>query len=200
MSNKDIHLLLKELKMKAEDDDVPIMQDEGINFLTNFILKNKINSVLEIGTAVGYSAIVMALTNPNLKITSIERDEERYLEALKNVKAFDLEERITLIFNDALDVSISDKFELIFLDGAKGKNIEFFEKFKKNVSMPGYIITDNISFHGMVEKDENNIKSRNLRGLVRKIKSYIRYLKDNGEYNTKFHDVGDGISVTEINK
>ena len=69
------------LKKNALDNDIPIMQDEGIDFLIDFILKNNINSVLEIGSAIGYSAIMMALNNPKLRITTIERDQERYMEA-----------------------------------------------------------------------------------------------------------------------
>ena len=81
-------VLIREIKEYAKQNDVPIMQDEGIEFLTNFIVKNQITTILEIGTAIGYSAIMMALTNPRIKVVSIERDEERYLEALKNVKKF----------------------------------------------------------------------------------------------------------------
>ena len=90
MSN---YTLLKGIKEYANVNNVPIMQDEGIDFLTTFIIKNQIDSVLEIGTAIGYSAIMMALANPKLKVVSIERDEERYLEALKNVKEFHLEDK-----------------------------------------------------------------------------------------------------------
>lgn len=191
------YLLIKELKEYAKLNDVPIMQDEGIDFLTTFIIKNQINSVLEVGTAIGYSAIMMALANPKLKVVTIERDEERYLEALKNVKKFDLEDRITLLFNDALDVTLKEKFDLIFLDGAKGQNINFFEHFERNLEDEGYFVTDNIGFHGYVEKDESEIKSRNLRGLVRKIKAYIEYLKENPNYITTFYEKGDGIAVTQ---
>lgn len=194
MSN---YTLLKEIKEYANVNNVPIMQDEGIDFLTTFIIKNQIDSVLEVGTAIGYSAIMMALANPKLKVVSIERDEERYLEALKNVKAFNLEDRITLLFNDALEVNIRDKFDLIFLDGAKGQNINFFEHFERNLNDDGYIVTDNINFHGYVQKDESEIKSRNLRGLVRKIKAYIEYLKENPNYITTFYQKGDGIAVSE---
>ena len=83
----DKYALIREMKQYAEVNSVPIMVDEGIDFLTTFILKNHVKNVLEIGTAIGYSAIMMALVDPNLKITTIERDEVRYLEALKNVKA-----------------------------------------------------------------------------------------------------------------
>ncbi len=188
---------LKEIKEYAKENNIPIMLDEGIDFLTTFIIKYQISSVLEIGTAIGYSAIMMALANPKLKVVTIERDEERYLEALKNVKEFGLEDRITLLFKDALEVNIKEKFDLIFIDGAKGQNINFFEHFERNLTDNGFVITDNISFHGYVEKDESEIKSRNLRGLVRKIKAYIEYLKENPNYITTFYEKGDGIAVTK---
>lgn len=197
MSNNDI---IKDIKRYAEKNDVPIMQDEGIDFLTNFIIKNHIENVLEVGTAIGYSAIMMALANPKLKVVTIERDEERYLEALKNVKKAGLEDRITLLFKDALEVNLHEKFDLIFLDGAKGQNTNFFEHFERNLEVDGYFITDNIGFHGYVEKDEEEIKSRNLRALVRKIKAYIEYLKGNKKYDTKFYKKGDGISVSKKRK
>lgn len=189
-------LMIKKIKEYALVNNVPIMQDEGIEFLTDFIVKNNITNILEIGTAIGYSAIMMALVNPKIKVVTIERDEERYLEAVKNVKKFNLEDRITLIFKDALEVNLNEEFDLIFLDGAKGQNIKFFEHYERNLSDDGYIITDNINFHGYVQKKEEDIKSRNLRGLVRKIKDYINYLKTSIKYETTFYDKGDGISVT----
>lgn len=192
----NLHAMVKELKTYAKENDIPIMQDGGINFLTNFILKHHTERVLEVGTAIGYSAIMMALASPNLKIVTIERDEARYLEALNNIKKFNLEDRITPIFKDAIDVNLKEKFDLIFLDGAKGKNIDFLEHFEKNLDEDGYFITDNINFHGYIAKDENEIKSRNLRGLVKKIKKYIEYLKNSDKYTTEFHDVGDGVAVT----
>lgn len=192
----DKYALIREMKQYAEVNNVPIMMDEGIDFLTTFILKNHVKNVLEIGTAIGYSAIMMALVDPNLKITTIERDEIRYLEALKNVKAFDLENRITLIYNDAFNVKLDEKFDLIFIDAAKAQNIKFFEMFERNLESGGVIITDNLKFHGLVDKKEEEIKSKNLRALVRKIKDYVDYLKTNEKYNTEFFEVGDGISVS----
>ena len=187
--------MIKELKEYAEKNDVPIMQDEGIDFLTSYILKHQITHVLEVGTAIGYSAIMMALANPKLKVVSIERDESRYLEAVKNVKKFDLEDRITLLFKDALDVKLNEKFDLIFLDGAKGQNINFFEHFEGNLEDNGVFITDNIEFHGYVNKNEEEIKSRNLRQMVRKIENFIDYLNNNDEFNVKYIEVGDTIGV-----
>ena len=188
MTNANIYAELREIKKYALDNKVPIMVDEGIDFLTTFIIKNQINSVLEIGTAIGYSSIMMALANPNVKITTIERDRERYLEAIKNIKKFDLEDRITLIFNDALEVKIEDKFDLVFIDAA--------EKFSSNLNNEGFIITDNMDFHGLVGKEEE-IQSRNLRALVRKIKDYKNYLLSLTDYKVEFFNIGDGIAIAE---
>ena len=192
--------LIKELKTYAEFEKVPIMQDEGIDYLTSFIVKKQIESVLEVGTAIGYSAIKMCLASPKVKVVTIERDKERYMEALKNIKQAGLEKRIIPIFKDALDVKLKDKFDLIFLDGAKAQNINFFEHFEGNLEKDGYFITDNINFHGLVDKDEKDIKSKNLRGLVRKIKAYKEFLTNNDKYDTKFLKIGDGISVTKRKK
>lgn len=194
------HIMIRQIKKYAEDNKVPIMQDEGIEFLTTFLIKNKIKSVLEIGTAIGYSAIMMALTNPHIKITSVERDEKRYLEALKNIKELHLDNRITLIFKDALNLKLEEKFDLIFLDAAKAQNINFFHSFSKNLNENGFIITDNLDFHGLVEKDDSEIKSKNVRALVRKIKEYIRFLEQNIEYETTFYKIGDGLSVSRSKK
>ena len=188
---------IKEIKEYAIDNKIPIMQSEGIDFLTTFIIKHQVKNVLEIGTAIGYSAIMMSLCSPNLKVTTIERDEERYLEAIKNIKKLKLENRITLIFNDALKTKIDDKYDLIFIDAAKAQNIKFFELFERNLNDGGFIITDNMYFHGLVKKNEKEIKSRNVRGIVRKIKDYITFLKDNDKYNTTIYDIGDGIAVSE---
>lgn len=188
---------MREIKNYAKENDVPIMNDEGIDFLTTFVIKHQINNVLEIGTAIGFSAISMALANPKLKITTVERNEARYLEAVKNIKKFDLEDRITILFNDALEIKLDDEFDLIFIDAAKGQNQRFFEKFEKLLTQDGFIITDNMKFHGYVDKELSEIKSHNLRGLVRKIQEYRQFLKDNEEYETKFYDdIGDGVAVS----
>lgn len=187
---------IKKIKEYAKLENVPIMQDDGIEFLTTFIIKNQVKTVLEIGTAIGYSAIKMALSSSNLKIVSIERDEKRYLEAVKNIKKMQLEDRITLIFKDALDVKLEDKFDLIFIDAAKSQSIHFFEQFERNLNDNGYIVTDNLNFHGYVFKKEEEIKSKNLRALVRKIKDYHKYLEENTKFKTEFYDIGDGISVS----
>lgn len=193
---KSNYAIIKEIKEYAIDNKIPIMKQDGIDFLTTFIIKYQVKNILEIGTAIGYSSIMMTLCGPSIKVTTIERDEQRYLEAIKNVKKMQLEDRITLIFNDALKTKINDKYDLIFIDAAKAQNIKFFELFERNLNEGGFIITDNMYFHGLVNKNEKEIKSRNVRGIVRKIKDYITYLKDNDNYETTIYDIGDGIAVS----
>ena len=193
----DISSKIIKIRDEARSRNIPIMQDDGIEFLTSFIEKKQIKNILEIGTAVGYSAIMMANVNKDIHIVTIERDEERYLEALKNIKQFHLENRITLMFNDALNIELDDQFDLIFIDAAKGKNKEFFNHFEKNLKNTGYIITDNMGFHGYVEMNEEELPSKNIRNIVRKIKDYIYFLENNMVYKTIIYKIGDGIAITE---
>lgn len=188
---------IKEIKKEALEDSIPIMQDDTIDFITDYIATKRVKKILEIGTAVGYSAIMMALSSPLVTIVTIEKDKDRYIKALKNVKKMGLEDRIVLIYNDALEVKIKEKFDLIIIDAAKSKNKEFFSHFERNLDTNGSIITDNLSFHGYVSKDLKDIPSRNIRGLVKKIRAYTEFLNDNIKYKTKFYELGDGISVTE---
>jgi len=188
----------KQMEKYAEEKNIPIMQKSGINFLTKYIEENNIKSILEIGTAIGYSAIKMASVNEKIKVTTIEKDNERYLTALKNIKEFDLDKRITLISGDALDIELEGKFDLIFIDAAKGQYIKFFEKYSKNLKKNGVIVSDNLDFHGFV-KQEERIISKNLRQLVNKIRNYIEFLKTNTEFTTTFYKVGDGISISVKN-
>ena len=187
--------LIKEMENYAEEYNIPIMQKKGIDFLCKIIDKGDVKNILEIGTAIGYSAIKMANVNKDINVTSIERDQDRYIEALKNIKKAKLDKRINVIYGDALDINLYDKYDLIFIDAAKSQYIKFFNKFKENLNSKGVIISDNLSFHGFVEQKER-IESRNLRQLVGKIRKYVDFLKDNKEFKTKFYKVGDGIAVS----
>lgn len=194
-----VYIRLEEIERYAKEHNVPIMLPDGISFLTNYIKENNVKNILEIGSAIGYSAIKMALVNDDIKVTTIERDEERYNLAVKNIKDFKLEERINIIYDDAFNVELDDKYDLIFIDAAKSQYIKFFEKFKKNLNRTGTIISDNLDFHGLT-KTKERIESRNVRGLVRKLNAYIDFLNDNQEFTTEFITVGDGIGISKFKK
>ena len=185
-----------EIEEYAKENNIPIMQKDGIEYLCNYIKENNIKSILEIGSAIGYSSIMMASVDKNIKVTTIEKDTDRYNIAINNINKYNLGSQITIINDDACDVEIEGKFDLIFIDAAKGKNILFFEKFKNNLKDNGTIITDNLSFHGLVE-DSNLIKTKNQKGIVNKIKLFIEFLDNNKEFNTTYVPVGDTIAISK---
>lgn len=188
--------IIKEMERYAEANNVPIIERDSIDFIKKYIKLNNVKRILEIGTAIGYSAIQMASASDSVEITTIERDEKKYREAVKNVNACGLDRRIEIVFNDALDVNLAGlKYDLIFIDAAKGQYIKFFEKFENYLDLGGIIITDNLKFHGLVENKED-IESKNVLGLVTKIEKYIDFLKERDDYVTKFYDIGDGLSVS----
>lgn len=191
--------MIEEIEVYAKENRVPIMLSDGIDYLCNYIKENKIRNILEIGSAIGYSAIRMALVDKDIRITTIERDEERYNLAVDNIKKFSLEKQITIILGDALMTEVDGEYDLIFIDASKGHSTDFFNRYKSNLASNGVIITDNLSFHGLVE-DESLAITKNQKGIVKKIKLFIEFLDNNEEFVTKYVPVGDKISISKRNQ
>ena len=187
---------LLQIEEYAKDNYIPIMLKDGIEYLCDYIRKNNIKNILEIGSAIGYSAIKMALVSDDINVTTIEKDEERYNMAVSNIHKFNLDNRIDIILKDAKEVELTSKFDLIFIDASKGNNIYFFNKFASNLADNGVIITDNLSFHGRVE-DANLITSKNQLGIVNKIKDFISFLDNNKDFTTTYILVGDKIAISK---
>lgn len=186
-----------EMENYALEHNVPIIEKKSIAFIMKYIRDNDIKNVLEIGSAIGYSAILMASSNQETMVTTIERDETRYMECLKNVKKCGMDKKINVVYQDALELNLSEdlRYDLIFIDAAKGQYTRFFEKYKNFLNPNGAIITDNIKFHGYVG-ESNKLDKGNLKSLVEKIEKYIEFLKTNTEFDTEFYDIGDGLSVS----
>ena len=191
--------MFKEIEEYAHRENIPIMLPDGIDYLCNYIKTHNIKRILEIGSAIGYSAIRMASINSDITITTIEKDPVRYAKAVENIKKYHLENQIEIILGDALVTTINGEYDLLFIDASKGHNIDFFEKYHTNLTNCGIIVTDNLHFHGLVQNEEL-IKTKNQRGLVKKIKQFITFLNENKEYHTEYIDVGDGISISYPNK
>jgi predicted O-methyltransferase YrrM len=189
---------IEDIETYAKEHGVPIMEHEGIEFLTKYVRDHNVKNILEIGTAIGYSAIRMTMMDKDITVTTIERDKERYEEAIKNIKAFNLEDKINAIYGDALEVEVTGYYDLIFIDAAKAQSIKFFQKYEKNLNDNGTIITDNINFHGLTFSNDK-IDSRNVRQLIRKIKTYLEWLDNNKEYDSKYVDIGDGLMISKRN-
>ncbi len=188
--------LILEMEEYASQHNIPIIEKDSIAFIMKYIKANNIKNILEIGSAIGYSAILMASVGTDVTVTTIERDNARYMECLKNVKKCGFEQKVNVVFQDALEVNLTKtSYDMIFIDAAKGQYIKFFDKFKYFLSDDGTIITDNLKFHGNVG-NSSKIESKNLRSLVSKIEKYIEFLKDNKEFETNFYNIGDGLSVS----
>lgn len=191
---------MKEILMEMEDyaihHNVPIITKDSIAFIMKYIKLNKVKDILELGSAIGYSAILMASSYEDAKVTTIEKNENRYLECLNNVKKCKLESKINVVYQDALELNlVGVQYDLIFIDAAKSDYLKLFEKYKYFLKPGGIIITDNINFHGYVGNTKN-IQDENLKKIVIKIEEYIDFLKNNPNYETKFYNIGDGLSIT----
>ena len=189
------HIL--EMEKYAIDNNIPIIEKQSIAFIMKYIKSHNVLNVLEIGSAIGYSTILMASSTKDVQVTTIERDEARYMECLKNVKKCGMEKKINVVYQDALELNLSEelRYDLIFIDAAKGQYIKFFEKYKNYLNPGGVIITDNIKFHGYVG-ESSKLDKGNLKSLVEKIENYVEFLKNNQEFDTVFKDIGDGLSIS----
>lgn len=189
------------LKMEqyARQHDVPIMELSGMETLLTYVRLKSPKKILEVGTAIGYSAIRMALANEKTEIVSIERDEERYNIAKENVNVLDLNDRITLLLGDANELQSQVEqyapYDFIFIDAAKGQYQNFFDHYSAMLSAEGVIITDNVLFRGYVA-DESGLESRRLRSLVKKIRSFNEYIMQHPDYYSSILPVGDGMMVS----
>lgn len=192
---------LDDIKLYAAKNSIPIMRDGGIEFICNYIREHKIKKILEIGTAIGFSAIEFAQVAADITVTTIELDIDRHIKAKQNIHDSGLDGRINAIHGDALKLDLRDQinqpqlFDMIFIDAAKGQYINFFEKYKENLAPGGVFISDNLSFHGMVE-DLTLTHNYSTIKLVRKIRKYKDFLQKNKEFSTTFYDYGDGISIS----
>ena len=188
--------MIENIRIYARENNIPIMMDDGMEFLCKYIKKNKYKKILEIGSAIGYSAIRISMTSEDVVVTTLEKDDARYNQAVKNIKECGKEDKINIHLIDALEYTPEEKFDLIFIDAAKSKNIPFFEKYKEYLNTGGSIVTDNMLFHGLVE-DSEMIETKNQKKLVEKIIKYKEFLDNNTEYETKHYSLGDGVSVTK---
>lgn len=189
---------VEELEAQAFRDNIPIMEQSGIRFLKQLIRIQKPKRILEIGTAIGYSALQMADACLTSEITSIERDEHRYKQAVENVKKFDKEQRIDIIYGDALEVvekiNKNGYFDLLFIDAAKGQYQRFFEMYTPLLNDHAVIVTDNVLFKGYVAKP--NKDNKRIQKIAGKIHGYNEWLVNHKDYHTIVLPIGDGIAIT----
>ena len=190
---------LEEIKETALENHIPIIMDDTLEYIYNTLYSNKkINSILEIGTAVGYSAICFTeILDENGFIDTIERDELRIAEARENIKKAEVEEKINIISGDAVEVlpTINKKYDMVFIDAAKGKYPFFLKEALRLIKDDGIILADNILYKGYVMSDYNKHKQRT---AVRNLREYIKEVTENPNLETEILEIGDGLAVSKI--
>ena len=189
---------LEIVKEKALEDHIPIIMDDTLEKIKEILENEKPNRILEIGTAVGYSASQFArYTDKKCKIDTIEIDEERAKEAKENIKKIGFEDRINVIVGNAVDIipTLNNKYDIVFIDAAKGKYPIFLEESLKLINKGGLILADNILYKGYVMSDYNKHKQRT---AVRHLREYIKEITENDNFETEILEIGDGLSITRI--
>lgn len=188
----------EEMEQDALNRHIPVMQKEGILFLIEQLNQIQASSCLEIGSAIGYSSMMMVTHVKGLKVDTIELNEERYQEAVLNIHERSLENQISIFHDDALTFDTQalkyQPYDCLFIDAAKAQYQKFFEKYVPFVKENGIIIVDNLDFHGMIF-DIDSIKNRNTKQLVKKIKRFKDWIFNHEDYDVEYHQVGDGICV-----
>lgn len=176
--------------------NIPVMQKEGIDFICEQIKSRKMHSLLEIGSAIGYSALSFVSNCDDLVVETIEIDEARYLEAKENIEKYDDEHKIILHLGDALTFEGLQlkQYDCLFIDAAKAQYQKFFERYVPYLNEGGIVIVDNLDFHGMIY-DIEHIKNRNTKQLVKKIKRFKDWIFNHDAYEATYYKIGDGIVV-----
>lgn len=187
---------LKIIKQKALEERIPILMDDTLETIDKILLKRDVTRLLEIGTAVGYSAICFTkYLNEKGIIDTIERDVERIEQAKVNIKKAEVEEKINIIEGDAVEIlpTLDEKYDVIFIDAAKGKYPFFLKQSLRMLKEDGIILADNILYKGYVMSDYNKHKQRT---AVRNLREYIKEVEENPELETQILEVGDGLAIS----
>lgn len=188
--------LIREMEKYAAENHVPIIQPEVARFLSFLIKGRNVKSILEIGTAIGYSAMVMHSAAGGCRIVTIERDPDMIDRAKENISAAGLEKDIEIVEGEAGEIlkKMEGSFDLVLLDAAKGQYMEFFPDCHRMLKKNGIIFADNVLFRGMVATNELLIRRKIT--IVKRMRKYLKFMSSNPDYDTSVLPLGDGVAVS----
>lgn len=186
--------LLAEVEEYAKVHEVPIAQPETIKLIENLIHISPSKKVLEIGSAIGYSSIIMA--NAGADVTTIERDENMFEALFSNIEKAGHKDNIHVYQGDALEIldGIDGQYDFIFVDAAKGQYLEFLPHCMRMLKVGGIMFSDNILYKGMVATDE--LYKRRKVTIIRRLRSYLDTICNMDELNTVIVPIGDGAAIS----
>ena len=189
---------VEKMENQAKDEHIPIMDPVGMQFVMQLIRLNKPKRILEIGTAIGYSALRMLEANPESIILTIEKDKKRYEEAVSHMKTYDLNNKVQVIYGDALeimeDMVEKERFDCVFIDAAKGQYKNYFNLADSLLTKNGFIIADNVLFRGYVADDTYD--HPRYRKLVSRLREFNNWITNHPRYTTSILPIGDGVAVS----
>jgi len=188
---------LEIIRQKALENHVPIIMDDTLEVVDKILREVKPQRILEIGTAVGYSAMCFSeYLEPNGKIDTIERDEARVTEAKINIEKVGVADKINIYEGDAVEIlpTLNEEYDVVFIDAAKGKYPFFLKEALRMLKPNGIILADNILYKGYVMSDYNKHKQRT---AVRNLREYIKEITENPNFETEILEVGDGLAISK---
>ena len=192
--------MIEELKKQALQEGVPIIKDEGLAFLLNLIKERQCKDILELGTAVGYSSMMMAKLDKDIHIDTIEKNMDMYNQAVLNIKNEKLDKQIDVYGMPIEEFKTDKKYDLIFVDAAKAQYGKYMEMFLDNLDDDGIMVFDNMIFHGLIYKLDE-IESKNLKNLLKKIIKFRELVINDNRFDIMMDDnIGDGILVLSRRK
>ncbi len=192
--------MIEDIKEKALKEGVPIIKDEGLIFLLSLIKENNYKDILELGTAVAYSSMEMARLDKDIHIDTLEKNIDMYNQAIKNIEDNNLVDQIKVHFGPIEEYKTDKMYDLIFVDAAKAQYGKYMEQFINNLKPEGKMVFDNMIFHGLIY-DVDNIQSKNLRNLVKKIIKFRQLVHNDERFDIMMNDnIGDGILVLSWRK
>ena len=190
-------LELAKIKEKALEDHIPIIMDDTLEVISKELKKKRPKDILEIGTAVGYSAICFSeFLVDGGKIDTIERDGERAKEARENIKRAEVDDKINIFEGDAVEIlpTLTGEYDVIFIDASKGKYPFFLKEALRMLKPNGIIFADNVLYKGYVMSDYNKHKQRT---AVRNLREFLTELQENPELESDILEVGDGLAIAK---